>query len=945
MGAGLKGQWGVGDPAKAGSDQQSQQFQAAFQSEINAIGGHLEYTAANAEPARHQPLATRRDGLYPAFQGALKQVDPANPSKAQGAIAKVLGDAKALNAEAAKLHTETEKAKTDWDTRQPKFDEAVKHVEELEAWEDPKAKPLRTLVDGIRKQVNDRKYAPASKTLDELLPKLQPIYDAYVTQKQAKEKYEAQLKQLEPKLPKGSLPEDKMSAADQKVIADLRSQMESAAKAKDFEKALEWLESLSLAVASAASRAALNAKGDPEVMHFEGKELRANDELMYKMLGAMAESKGINAPTEFIQRVHGASAVIVGQAGKRDGLYQDILKTLDGANRCLDRDRDEFCRKFESTANEVAKELLEKSKKTIEEELKRLGITGGTMHLETGDLPVFELSNKETAIATRKGAAELLVFAKEVEKTGKASADAFQKLSASQQADPFNLMNRPLVETHEARRKEWSDASDAYEKARRAQVAANPAIALFTEQPGVVEKLTKMASMSDADLANKVGQEAEEKLKNIEKVKSELGKRFTVWGQPHLTKLTLDQLSATPFQREAVDWKAKEKQRQKDDDKLMFAVIAIGLGLASALPTGGVGLIAGIAAAATVAGAALALYQVGEQVNEYTLAVAANATDLDKAKGISLKEPDGFDLAMSCVLALGDVFAAAAAFKALGGIVKAVKGGDVAAALKLAAAAEGAGITGAAKSKIVGEAVSGLSGEAIVKVGKSMAKSGGGTEPAMRRIICASAGTKFEAELKRAMELIKDVEGRIPTRARQMVEAKRVLPLNQETLIEVYGGKEGMTLWGKMWADNARGFYCKEKDLIFLRAGSRDDVLGSLIHEATHRVSYSNQLRQNDFMTEAIAHFAERDFYHTIYGPGGPLYKSPISTERISKMMGMTDDNLMLWVEIEYSLKAKDPVQKLLFANKDNLSAAQIVEQIFSDIGADYHKGLPPVPR
>src|SRR5262245_56094773 len=67
---------------------------------------------------------------------------------------------KALNAETANLHTETEKAKKDWDTRQPQFDEAVKHVEELEAWEDPKAKLLRTLVDGIRKQAANTRRRP-----------------------------------------------------------------------------------------------------------------------------------------------------------------------------------------------------------------------------------------------------------------------------------------------------------------------------------------------------------------------------------------------------------------------------------------------------------------------------------------------------------------------------------------------------------------------------------------------------------------------------------------------------------------------------------------------------------------------------------------------------------------------------------------------------------------
>ncbi len=243
MGAGLKDQWGVGNPAKAGSDQQSQQFQAGFQSEINAIGGHLEYTVANAEPARHQPLATRRDALYPEFQGALKQVDKDNPSKAQGKIAEVLDKAKTLNADAAKLHTESEKAKNDWDTRQPKFDEAVKHVEELETWDDqdPKAKALRGLVTGITKQVNEKKFAQASQTLDQFQPKLQPVYDEYVKQKEAKAQYETGLQALQDRLTKVSAGQHVKLQPKKDEAATAQKDMETSAQAKNYVQALKQL--------------------------------------------------------------------------------------------------------------------------------------------------------------------------------------------------------------------------------------------------------------------------------------------------------------------------------------------------------------------------------------------------------------------------------------------------------------------------------------------------------------------------------------------------------------------------------------------------------------------------------------------------------------------------------------------------------------------------------
>src|SRR5262249_5965065 len=103
-GQGLKQQWGVGDPAKAGSDKQSQQFQASFQAEMNAINPHLQFTSANAPAAQHDPLEKRRDAQYPAFQSAQAQIDRTDPSKAKGAIDQVLADGKGLCTEAAALH-------------------------------------------------------------------------------------------------------------------------------------------------------------------------------------------------------------------------------------------------------------------------------------------------------------------------------------------------------------------------------------------------------------------------------------------------------------------------------------------------------------------------------------------------------------------------------------------------------------------------------------------------------------------------------------------------------------------------------------------------------------------------------------------------------------------------------------------------------------------------
>src|SRR5215471_8738344 len=104
MSGGLKDQWGVDDPAKVASDKQSQDFFASFRTASATINGDLQYTAGVADPARHDPLAARRDSLYPAFQSALDLVDPADATKAKPAIDKVLTDAGTLSTDAATLH-------------------------------------------------------------------------------------------------------------------------------------------------------------------------------------------------------------------------------------------------------------------------------------------------------------------------------------------------------------------------------------------------------------------------------------------------------------------------------------------------------------------------------------------------------------------------------------------------------------------------------------------------------------------------------------------------------------------------------------------------------------------------------------------------------------------------------------------------------------------------
>src|SRR5262245_48690476 len=130
MSAGLKEQWGVSTPAQVGSDEQSQELKKAFEKLIDAIGESLQYTAANGERSRHDPLASRREDLIPRYQTTLDEIDPADAEKAKDDIDKLLADAQALADDSAAFRTETEQAIAQWKSREPSYDTAVKQVEE-----------------------------------------------------------------------------------------------------------------------------------------------------------------------------------------------------------------------------------------------------------------------------------------------------------------------------------------------------------------------------------------------------------------------------------------------------------------------------------------------------------------------------------------------------------------------------------------------------------------------------------------------------------------------------------------------------------------------------------------------------------------------------------------------------------------------------------------------
>jgi hypothetical protein len=244
---GLKDCWNLTDPPsldESGASEQAKKFLTDFKSIMATANTSLQYTACNAEKAKHDPFVAERDEQYVKCQDALKKIEP-DESKGKPHIESVLNGARAFSAKAAQFKQAAEKSLNEWKKREPDFDKAVQQVEELEAWGDPKAGELRDSSKAIVTATNERRYDNAVQMLAEFELKLKPVHEEYLRQKAAKEKYEPALKALQPRLDQTSTCPFKTLEPKSTEIATDKKQMETDAQNKDYVHALELVTGLS----------------------------------------------------------------------------------------------------------------------------------------------------------------------------------------------------------------------------------------------------------------------------------------------------------------------------------------------------------------------------------------------------------------------------------------------------------------------------------------------------------------------------------------------------------------------------------------------------------------------------------------------------------------------------------------------------------------------------
>src|SRR5262249_5644700 len=168
-----------------------------------------------------------------------------------------------------------------------------------------------------------------------------------------------------------------------------------------------------------------------------------------------------------------------------------------------------------------------------------------------------------------------------------------------------------------------------------------------------------------------------EVLENIAKTRHNINEGdLDAWALAPVVEATKEEVGVKGTPLEAIgDDAAAQARGGWSLKRLALAALAIGLGLLAAIPTGGSSLAAGVATAATVAGAGLAVHGIAESVKEYRAKSAARQSALDPALAISQEDPSLLWLGVDVVAGIFDLGMAYKALKGIGAAAKEVQAG------------------------------------------------------------------------------------------------------------------------------------------------------------------------------------------------------------------------------------------------------------------------------
>lgn len=389
---------------------------------------------------------------------------------------------------------------------------------------------------------------------------------------------------------------------------------------------------------------------------------------------------------------------------RKEKLRDKILPNLNAVNGELDKEEQKVLAEFETRANGYLTAMLAASEAKVLDEQKRYGLKTTTTETRVNygdDKPRYHTFRDTTYSMDKNGATEGLAAA------AKGLADKLREIADINQKR-FGLIDwgermRPMTGEEITQQKkdmaeferlgeELKKRERAYKLLRFEEEGRFPILGSYAGLSlyDAIAALDKVAAGPNSpQMAETLNKDVTEKLDNIRKVRAGMeSKEVSIWKLPVIvagTKAKMG-LGAESLWSKVIDDKAKNVATSEVLQKLALAVVAIGLGLLAAIPTGGGSLAVGVSVAAGVGSAALGVGMAVSDLREFQLQSAAAGTDFDKAQAVSSEDPSLFWLALSILGAGLDVGGAVAAFRTLASAARAAKSAQRAAKSTKAAA-------------------------------------------------------------------------------------------------------------------------------------------------------------------------------------------------------------------------------------------------------------------
>lgn len=583
---------------------------------------------------------------------------------------------------------------------------------------------------------------------------------------------------------------------------------------------------------------------------------------------------------------------------------------------------------FETEADKETLDLLDKSEEKLKAEMSHYGLKAESSWLVFTN---YSMTGGPLQQGMQTAAKQLAAQRNQADILGKTFTDFKRRLDAQ-----FKTMGDKAFEDSgvlalaETARKPWMEAERGYREACNKAQQTYPILASYSSGDDAAEKLSELSTKKPADLAESLYKTIDDRIQNIGKVRSQIrepGGRYNAWKHPPIIARTKPRLGLQAWESRIVDENAiaEVKRAKSDDDATTAALIAVGLGLLSAIPTGGSGLIAGVAAGAAVLGTAYSLATLYDHYQDYSLASAEHLSTLDQAEAISQEEPNLMWLAWDLLDAGLNIVGAASAFKTLRGAMVAAEKGGLKALPELIKTTERSGLGIASRSRVVSTVLQRTGNQSLEQMLKAIREGLAAAKPAPGKEALLDA-IKAAADKLAKKHIARIGPSGAPMRA-QIVDIVRALEASDKVVLGDAGKvRQAAIALVKDFNDGkSLAMYVQKYNVIILREG--EDLVSSLVHEIAHHAQHMERklMSLGTLRTEFQAKHMEREILLML--PDDMLVSKEMKELRVASDQKLIDDILADRVYAE--LIADEKVARPNMASLDPVGDAKMIEDWF----------------